>query len=88
MNRPVFHPIEGRADCLACHGTEAAGAPGLPPTHEGMGSTACLTCHPAAAQGQVGVYGFGVLAALLFALASLRLAGLALPGRRPVERPT
>lgn len=39
------HPVEGRGDCLACHG--AGSAKPVPPSHTGRPNTTCLACHPA-----------------------------------------
>lgn len=74
MNEPVFHPIEGRSDCVACHGGGQGGAPCLPLSHEGMPSTACLTCHPPAVPSSASVYGLALPLALVFALGVLRLS--------------
>lgn len=40
------HSIEGRNDCLSCHG--AGGAKPVPPGHLGRDNSTCLVCHPAA----------------------------------------
>ncbi|MGB8643831.1 MAG: cytochrome c3 family protein [Anaerolineae bacterium] len=49
---PIPHSLEGRSDCVVCHGTGAAGAPKFPPDHEGRTSAMCLGCHqPSAATG-------------------------------------
>jgi len=39
----VPHTIEGRQDCVACHGPE--GIRPFPPNHEGRPSQVCLGCH-------------------------------------------
>lgn len=44
------HTIEGRADCLACHGPN--GRRPVPPSHAGRTSATCLSCHPASASPQ------------------------------------
>ena len=89
MNEPVFHPLEGRADCVSCHGTGAQGAPGMPLSHEGMPSTTCLTCHPPAVPAAASIYGIALPVALLLALGLLRvvrgLGWLRLPGRASVS---
>lgn len=84
MNQPVFHPLEGRADCVGCHGTGVSGAPELPQTHEGWPSSSCLTCHPPAAATSQAVYGTALPFALLFALG---LVGLARALRRVAGTP-
>ena len=75
MNEPVFHPIEGRSDCVGCHGAGAQGAPGMPLSHEGMPSTTCLTCHPPAVPAAASMYGIALPFALLFALGVCHLVG-------------
>lgn len=45
----IPHPLEGRADCLACHGAGIGGAPKLTSSHAGRTSDTCLTCHQSAA---------------------------------------
>lgn len=39
----VLHRVEGREDCLACHGEPDIGR--LPPNHEGRPVEICLGCH-------------------------------------------
>jgi hypothetical protein len=73
MNEPVFHPIDGRADCVSCHATGATGATGMPLSHEGMPSTTCLTCHPPAVEQMASMYGAALPLALIFALGVARL---------------
>ena len=73
MNEPVFHPLEGRSNCVGCHGTGKSGAPGLPQTHDGMTSSTCLTCHPPAAPSSQALYGLSLPFGLLFALGVLSL---------------
>lgn len=85
MNEPVFHPIEGRADCVSCHATGASGATGMPLSHEGMPSTTCLTCHPPAVPQAASMYGLALPFALLFALGMVRLLR-GLPRLRPATR--
>jgi hypothetical protein len=41
----IPHPLEGRDDCLACHGTGLAGAPRVPASHVGRTSETCRLCH-------------------------------------------
>ncbi len=82
MNEPVFHPIEGRADCVSCHATGELGATGMPLSHEGMPSTTCLTCHPPAVPKAASMYGLTLPFALLFALGMLYLFR-GLPRMRP-----
>ncbi len=48
----IPHPLEGRDDCLACHGTGAAGAPRVPASHAGRTSDTCRLCHQPAASTQ------------------------------------
>ena len=38
------HPIEGRADCLACH--KEGGSRPVPSSHAGRPTATCLSCHP------------------------------------------
>ncbi len=73
MNQPVFHPLEGRGDCVGCHGTGLQDAPGMPLSHQGMPSVTCLTCHPPAAPQATDLYALALPFALLFALGVLRL---------------
>lgn len=42
--RPTPHTIEGRADCLACHGPGTPKA--APADHSGRTSATCVACHP------------------------------------------
>ena len=41
----VPHPIEGRADCRACHETGVAGAPQFPTDHADRSNEVCIECH-------------------------------------------
>lgn len=41
------HPLEGRSDCLVCHGP--TGPKPAPADHAGRTSATCLACHPVAA---------------------------------------
>ncbi|MBI2862790.1 MAG: cytochrome C [Chloroflexi bacterium] len=41
---PMPHTVEGRADCLACHGP--SGLKPVPADHVGRPVASCLTCHP------------------------------------------
>ncbi len=41
----IPHDLEGRKDCLMCHGQGTVGAPALPDDHRGRGDETCLTCH-------------------------------------------
>jgi formate dehydrogenase gamma subunit len=40
---PIPHPLEGREDCLLCHG--AGGVKPYPADHTGRTSASCLACH-------------------------------------------
>ena len=53
----IPHPLEGRDDCLACHGTGLGGAPKPPSSHAGRKNDTCRLCHQPAepAEGQVPV---------------------------------
>ncbi len=42
---PIPHTLEGRSDCIACHGTGLAGAPKFPPDHAGRTNAMCQGCH-------------------------------------------
>jgi formate-dependent nitrite reductase cytochrome c552 subunit len=42
---PIPHTLEGRSDCIACHGTGLAGAPKFPPDHAGRTNEMCQVCH-------------------------------------------
>lgn len=42
---PIPHTLEGRSDCIACHGTGLAGAPRFPPDHAGRTNDMCQGCH-------------------------------------------
>jgi predicted CXXCH cytochrome family protein len=42
----IPHTLEGRADCLGCHGP--AGAHPFPKDHESRSATTCLACHVSA----------------------------------------
>ena len=42
--RPTPHPIEGREDCVVCHGIGKAKP--YPADHEGRASATCVACHP------------------------------------------
>lgn len=43
-NAPTIpHPIEGRANCLQCHG--ASGVKPFPSNHAGKANSSCTTCH-------------------------------------------
>ncbi len=44
------HTLEGRADCLLCHGPN--GTKPAPASHAGRPVTTCLTCHPAASESE------------------------------------
>ncbi len=39
----IPHPVEGREDCLMCHGEDKLNP--YPPDHAGRPSTTCLVCH-------------------------------------------
>ena len=39
----IPHPLEGREDCLLCHGADRVNP--YPPDHVGRPSTTCLVCH-------------------------------------------
>jgi hypothetical protein len=39
----IPHPLEGRGDCLMCHGEDKPNP--FPPDHVGRPSTTCLVCH-------------------------------------------
>lgn len=41
----IPHPLQGRDDCVACHGTGLGGAPKLPASHAGRTSQTCRLCH-------------------------------------------
>ena len=43
MPLPVQHSMEGRADCLMCHGADAIKP--YPESHEGWTDDVCLLCH-------------------------------------------
>lgn len=51
----IPHPLQGRDDCLACHGTGISGAPKVPPSHAGRTSDTCRLCHQPAepAEGEI-----------------------------------
>ena len=40
---PLKHPLDGRADCLACHGPDQWQP--VPPSHADRGADSCLRCH-------------------------------------------
>lgn len=42
---PVPHSLEGRDQCLVCHGTGALGAPIIPDNHADRPNNTCLLCH-------------------------------------------
>lgn len=44
--REIPHPLEGRVDCLICHGPD--GARPVPTSHSGRPVATCLACHPVA----------------------------------------
>ncbi len=47
----IPHSLEGRSDCLMCHGTGLMGAPTPPANHAGRTSDMCRLCHqPGATQ--------------------------------------
>lgn len=41
----IPHPLKGRDNCLACHGTGVGGAPTVPADHTGRTIEVCRTCH-------------------------------------------
>ncbi len=41
----IPHPLQGRANCLACHATGVGGAKVLPSSHTGRTVDTCRTCH-------------------------------------------
>lgn len=41
----IPHTLDGRTDCLMCHGEGIAGAPQIPPDHEGRTNAMCSACH-------------------------------------------
>ncbi len=84
MNEPVFHPLDGRQDCLACHGGGASGAPTLPSSHDDMTSATCLTCHPPALPAAGVVYWGALPFVLVFVVGVARLT--ARPARRAARR--
>jgi len=45
--KPTPHPIEGREDCLLCHGQ--AGVKPVPASHSGRTNETCRACHPVSA---------------------------------------
>ncbi len=46
----IPHPLEGRDDCLGCHGTGLAGFPQVPADHAGRTNDLCQGCHQSAAE--------------------------------------
>lgn len=43
----IPHTLEGRADCLSCHGSGISGIPQVPANHAGRTNADCATCHKA-----------------------------------------
>ncbi|RME45338.1 MAG: hypothetical protein D6796_10630, partial [Caldilineae bacterium] len=41
----IPHPLEGRDDCLACHGADMPDVPHVPDNHDGLTSDKCQLCH-------------------------------------------
>lgn len=41
----IKHVLQGRENCLACHGAGVAGAPAVPGDHVGRTNGICLSCH-------------------------------------------
>jgi len=41
----IPHPLDGRAQCLACHEKGVGGAPKAPPDHAGRTNEMCVVCH-------------------------------------------
>ena len=70
---PVFHPVEGRADCASCHRAQRADARAMPSSHAELPSASCLACHPRAQGTLPGLYGGFAVGAVLCALAVLSL---------------
>ena len=75
--KPIFHPVEGRADCLACHGDGKADAPRLDDrVHLGMSSIGCPTCHTPAAGSSAAVYSLALPFCLVLLVGARRLVSL------------
>jgi len=43
--RPMPHPVEGKDDCLMCHGEGIAGGSKVPEDHAGRDNHSCMICH-------------------------------------------
>ena len=86
MSQPVFHPLEGRADCLSCHEHGADGAPEAPVTHLGWSSETCGSCHTPAVTNSVAVYPLALPLSLFFALGVMGFVRTVVEIRLPPER--
>lgn len=88
--QPVFHPLEGRAECVRCHLSGQVDARALTPGHEFYAATPCVGCHARASAPAQLVYAGGAGSLLVGALGLafvLRRARLLFRPARPRPRP-